>query len=60
MSVLIETTLGDLVMDLNVKDCPIFCRSFLKLCKLRYYDKCLFFNVVVNRLAQWCVGARGR
>ncbi len=33
MSVLIETSLGDLVIDLYVNDCPKACKNFLKLCK---------------------------
>jgi len=52
MSVLIETTVGDVVIDLLTDTAPNFCSSFLKLCKLRYYDKHLFFNVVPNRFAQ--------
>jgi peptidyl-prolyl cis-trans isomerase-like 4 len=33
MSVLLETTRGDLVIDLLVDDAPAACRNFLKLCK---------------------------
>lgn len=33
MSVLIETSLGDIVIDLHVNDCPKACKNFLKLCK---------------------------
>jgi hypothetical protein len=33
MSVLLETSKGDLVIDLFVDQCPIACKNFLKLCK---------------------------
>lgn len=44
MSVLIETSLGDLVIDLEVKQCPATCRNFLALCKSYKYNFCAFFN----------------
>lgn len=52
MSVLLETSLGDLVIDLFVDDCPKTCENFLKLCKLKYYNNCLFFDVQQDYLAQ--------
>jgi len=52
MSVLIQTTLGPITLDLNVTSCPLFCRSFLSLCAHNYYDKHLVFNVVQNRFLQ--------
>ncbi|CAH0474152.1 unnamed protein product [Peronospora belbahrii] len=52
MSVLIETTLGPLVLDLYVDDCPVACTNFLKLCKTKYYHGCLFFNVQENFMVQ--------
>lgn len=33
MSVLLETSKGDLVVDLYTDDCPNACKNFLKLCK---------------------------
>jgi cyclophilin family peptidyl-prolyl cis-trans isomerase len=33
MAVLIETSKGDLVIDLFVDECPIASKNFLKLCK---------------------------
>jgi len=33
MSVLIVTSLGDLVVDLHTNKCPLTCKNFLKLCK---------------------------
>lgn len=44
MSVLIETSLGDIVVDLETKACPRTCENFLKLCKVKYYGLNAFFN----------------
>ena len=44
MSVLFETSLGDLVIDLEIESCPKTCENFLKLCKLYYYNLNAFFN----------------
>lgn len=44
MSVLLETSLGDLVIDLEVEACPKTCQNFLKLCKVYYYNLNAFFN----------------
>jgi peptidyl-prolyl cis-trans isomerase-like 4 len=44
MSVLLETSLGDLVIDLEVDSCPKTCENFLKLCKVYYYNLNAFFN----------------
>jgi peptidyl-prolyl cis-trans isomerase-like 4 len=33
MAVLLETSKGDIVIDLFVEDCPMTCKNFLKLCK---------------------------
>ncbi|KAG1713231.1 hypothetical protein DVH05_000951 [Phytophthora capsici] len=52
MSVLVETTLGAIVLDLFVEDCPLACTNFLKLCKTKYYHGCLFFNVQENFMVQ--------
>ncbi|KAL9620464.1 MAG: hypothetical protein Q9160_005049 [Pyrenula sp. 1 TL-2023] len=38
MSVLLETSLGDIVIDLFVDKAPRLCENFLKLCKLKYYN----------------------
>ncbi|KAK2754706.1 Peptidyl-prolyl cis-trans isomerase cyp6 [Arachnomyces sp. PD_36] len=38
MSVLLETSLGDLVIDLLVDSSPKVCENFLKLCKIKYYN----------------------
>lgn len=44
MSVLLETSLGDIVIDLEVELCPKTCENFLKLCKVYYYNLNAFFN----------------
>lgn len=52
MSVIIETSKGDLVVDLYVDECPKAAVNFLKLCKIKYYNNCLFYNVQRNFIAQ--------
>lgn len=44
MSVLLETSVGDLVIDLEIDACPKTCENFLKLCKVYYYNLNAFFN----------------
>lgn len=48
MSVLLETSLGDIVIDLEVESCPNTCLNFLKLCKVYYYNLNAFFNGAWN------------
>ncbi|CCF34547.1 RNA recognition domain-containing protein [Colletotrichum higginsianum] len=38
MSVLLETSSGDIVIDLLVDYAPKLCENFLKLCKVKYYN----------------------
>ncbi|KAF4542414.1 Peptidyl-prolyl cis-trans isomerase [Lasiodiplodia theobromae] len=38
MSVLLETSVGDIVIDLLVKEAPKCCENFLKLCKIKYFN----------------------
>uniref|UniRef100_A0AAY4DGR8 Peptidyl-prolyl cis-trans isomerase n=1 Tax=Denticeps clupeoides TaxID=299321 RepID=A0AAY4DGR8_9TELE len=45
MAVLLETTLGDIVIDLYTEERPKACLNFLKLCKIKYYNYCLVHNV---------------
>jgi hypothetical protein len=56
MSVLFETSLGDLVIDLEVEACPKTCENFLKLCKMYYYNLNAFFNGTYASSAVLCVG----
>lgn len=52
MSVLVETSAGELVIDLFCDDCPLTTKNFLKLCKMKFYNGCLFYNVQQNFIAQ--------
>ncbi|RYQ86874.1 hypothetical protein Ahy_B10g106487 isoform B [Arachis hypogaea] len=52
MSVLIVTSLGDIVVDLHTDKCPLTCKNFLKLCKIKYYNGCLFHTVQKDFTAQ--------
>jgi len=52
MSVLLETSVGDIVIDLKLQDAPQACLNFLKLCKLKYYNNCLFFRVEKDFIAR--------
>uniref|UniRef100_A0A3B4FWA2 Peptidyl-prolyl cis-trans isomerase n=2 Tax=Haplochromini TaxID=319058 RepID=A0A3B4FWA2_9CICH len=45
MAVLLETSLGDIVIDLFTDERPKTCLNFLKLCKIKYYNYCLIHNV---------------
>ena len=44
--------MGDLVVDLDVENCPNTCKNFLKLCKTYKYNYLTFFSVQKNFLAQ--------
>ncbi|XP_057973551.1 peptidyl-prolyl cis-trans isomerase CYP59 [Malania oleifera] len=52
MSVLIVTSLGDMVVDLYTDQCPLTCKNFLKLCKIKYYNGCLFHTVQKDFIVQ--------
>uniref|UniRef100_A0A1I8EM54 Peptidyl-prolyl cis-trans isomerase n=2 Tax=Wuchereria bancrofti TaxID=6293 RepID=A0A1I8EM54_WUCBA len=52
MAVLVETTVGDIVIDLFVKERPRCCLNFLKLCKLKYYNFCQFHAIEQNYIVQ--------
>ncbi len=45
MSVLVETSFGDLTIDLQTDKFPTASFNFLKLCKLKHYNNALFINV---------------
>ncbi|CAG8778673.1 6882_t:CDS:1, partial [Acaulospora morrowiae] len=51
-SVLIETSVGDIVIDLQIKKCPKTSLNFLKLCKIKYYNFCCFHNVQKDFMVQ--------
>ncbi|GAU97479.1 hypothetical protein RvY_08765 [Ramazzottius varieornatus] len=52
MSVILETTIGDITVDLHVEQRPRACLNFLKLCKVKYYNYAVFFNVQRDFIAQ--------
>jgi len=52
MSVVIETTQGDLTVDLFTKERPKTCLNFLKLCKTKAYNLNLFHTVQPDFIAQ--------
>ncbi|KRG00818.1 peptidyl-prolyl cis-trans isomerase sig-7 isoform X1 [Drosophila mojavensis] len=52
MSVVIETTLGDLTVDLFTDERPVACLNFIKLCQLKYYNYNLFHTVQQGFIAQ--------
>ncbi|CAH1225273.1 PPIL4 [Branchiostoma lanceolatum] len=52
MAVILETTLGDLTVDLFTEERPRTCLNFLKLCKTKYYNFCLFHSVQRNFMVQ--------
>ena len=52
MAVLLETSKGDVVVDLLTEDAPLACKNFLKLCKIKYYNNCLFHNVQKDFIVQ--------
>jgi hypothetical protein len=51
-SVMIETTLGEFVVDLYADKCPLAAKNFLKLCKTKYYNDVLVYNVQQNFMIQ--------
>lgn len=52
MSVVIETTIGDITVDLYIQERPRACLNFLKLCKIKYYNWCLFHKIERDFIAQ--------
>jgi peptidyl-prolyl cis-trans isomerase-like 4 len=52
MAVLLECSAGELVIDLLTEECPLATKNFLKLCKIKYYNGCLFYNVQQNYICQ--------
>ena len=45
MAVLLETSMGDLVIDLHTQEAPETCKNFLKLCKVKFYNAAQFFHI---------------
>ena len=51
MAVCIETSKGDIVIDLYTDKCPNTCLNFLKLCEMKYYNNSIFYNVQKDYMA---------
>lgn len=49
---MLNTSVGDIVIDLFVDECPIATKNFLQLCAIKYYNGCLIYNVQQNLLVQ--------
>ena len=49
---MVETSLGAVVIDLHLDSAPLACLNFLKLCKLKYYNNVLIYNVQENFMLQ--------
>jgi peptidyl-prolyl cis-trans isomerase-like 4 len=52
MALLLETTLGDLVIDLDVEGSPALCKNMLQLAESRFYSQTLIYNIQANRFCQ--------
>ncbi len=52
MSILLETTFGDLVIDLDIEGSPALAKNILKLAAARYYTNTLIYNVVPGKYSQ--------
>lgn len=53
MSVVIETSVGDITIDLFIKDRPKASYNFLKLCRIKYYNWRLIFEVKKDYVARF-------
>ena len=52
MAVMLETSRGDMVIDLFTEDCPKATQNFLKLCAIKYYNNVIFHQVQHNFVVQ--------
>lgn len=50
--VCLETTVGEIDVELWSRECPKACRNFIQLCLEGYYDKTKFFRVVPDFIVQ--------
>lgn len=50
--VCLETSVGDIDIELWSRECPKACRNFVQLCMEGYYDKTKFFRVVPEFIVQ--------
>lgn len=52
MSVLVETSIGSIVIDLDCEMAPVASSNFIKLCKMKYYNNTTFHRVEKDFIAQ--------
>ncbi|VDO69756.1 unnamed protein product [Onchocerca flexuosa] len=52
MSVTLQTTLGDIKIELYCDLCPKTCENFLALCASGYYDNCIFHRNIKDFMVQ--------
>jgi peptidyl-prolyl cis-trans isomerase SDCCAG10 len=50
--VLLQTTVGDIEVELWSRECPKACRNFVQLCLENYYNKTPFHRVVKDFIVQ--------
>jgi peptidyl-prolyl cis-trans isomerase-like 4 len=55
MSVLLETTIGDVIVDLSSTHCPDVSKNFIKMCKIGMYNNCPIYKNKHHYLAQNCI-----
>eukprot|EP00554_Chaetoceros_debilis_P013971 CAMPEP_0194122622 /NCGR_PEP_ID=MMETSP0150-20130528/51336_1 /TAXON_ID=122233 /ORGANISM="Chaetoceros debilis, Strain MM31A-1" /LENGTH=81 /DNA_ID=CAMNT_0038815559 /DNA_START=75 /DNA_END=317 /DNA_ORIENTATION=- len=52
MALLLETSLGDITIDLDIDGSPSLCFNLLKLAKARYFTSSLVYNIQPGRFCQ--------
>lgn len=52
MSVLLETSIGDIVIDLFTDKAPLASENFIKLCKIKFYHNALLLDIQKDYLCQ--------
>lgn len=50
--VVLETTMGNIRLELNEKDCPLHCKNFKELVEKGFYDSLLFHRLAYNFVIQ--------
>ncbi|CAF4003882.1 unnamed protein product [Rotaria sp. Silwood1] len=53
--VVLDTTVGDIEIELFSKECPLACRNFVQLCMDGYYDGTVFHRVTLDLLERFRV-----
>eukprot|EP00056_Hartaetosiga_gracilis_P021424 m.24074 g.24074 ORF g.24074 m.24074 type:complete len:580 (+) comp9070_c0_seq1:98-1837(+) len=50
--VVMETSFGDIEIELWTKECPLACRNFIQLCMEGYYNKVIFHRIIKDFIIQ--------